>query len=273
MKNAFSIDLEYWWCNEFLDRYLPANRKDYFKESLKPLLDILDKYNTRATFFVLGIVAERYPEVIEDIYSRGHEIACHAYSHQSIDKLGKDGLEEEIKKTLKYIGKYDPKGFRAPNFSLNKNTTWAFEILEKYGFRYDSSIFPIKTMLYGVPDAPIGIYRPSQEDITINNPDGAIIEFPLTVLKMGINIPVAGGFYLRVLPIWFLKWAIKQVNKTRPAVIYIHPWETYADIPKIKTPSLSRFIAYHGVGSSLQKIEALLKEFTFSTVREVLNEI
>ncbi|WP_321418521.1 DUF3473 domain-containing protein [uncultured Methanomethylovorans sp.] len=243
-------------------------------ESLTPLLSLLDKYETKATFFVLGTVAEKHPEVIENLHKKGHEIACHAYSHDTLYKLGPAGFEKEIFKSVELLEKYKPIGFRAPSFSINNDTKWAFEILEKYGFKYDSSIFPIKTMLYGIPNAPTHVYHPNKQDISKHDPSGKIIEFPLTTVKIGFNFPIAGGFYLRVLPIWFLKWGIKRVNKNRPAIIYLHPWETYKEIPKFKLPMFSRFEAYHGISSALFKLEELLKEFKFAPVKEVLaNEI
>lgn len=238
-----------------------------------PLLNVLDRHNTKATFFVLGIVAEKYPELIENLHRKGHEIAVHAYSHDTLYKLGPVEFENEIKKSLKLLSKYNPIGFRAPSFSIDNNTKWAFEILEKHGFHYDSSIFPIKTMIYGVPNAPTNIYTPSIEDVSKHG-NGKIIEFPLTTVKIIKNFPIAGGFYLRALPLWFLKWGIKCVNKERPAIIYIHPWETYPGVPRLKLPPLSRFEAYYGIPSALMKLEALLNEFKFAPVKDVLqNEL
>ncbi len=271
MINALSIDLEYWWCNEFLRDYLPVNKEIQIEESLNPLLKLLDDYNISATFFVLGEVAEAYPEKIEEIFKRGHEIACHAYSHQPLYKLGKEGFEEEIRKSIKIIGKYKPIGFRAPSFSVNNSTGWVFDILEKYDFEYDSSIFPIKTEIYGVPNAPLCIYRPSKMDVAECNPQGKIIEFPLTVLRYaGMNIPIAGGFYFRTFPLWFLVRAIRRVNSERPAIIYIHPWEIYPKTPRINAPFKSKFISYHGINSAYKKLEILAKQFIFKPVMEVL---
>lgn len=274
MINALSIDLEHWWCNEFLTDYLPKNKEVQIIESLNPLLKLLDCYDVKATFFVLGEVAEEYPEVVEDIYERGHEIACHGYSHKTLYKLGKDGFEEEIIKSMKILSKYKPVGFRAPSFSVNNNTGWAFDILEKYGFEYDSSIFPFKTELYGVPNAPLHPYRPSKIDVANNDPYGNIVEFPLTVMRYaGLNIPIAGGFYLRILPLWFLVRAIRKVNSERHAIIYIHPWELYPKTPRMNAPFKSRFIAYYGINSAFKKLENLVKEFRFEPVREVLNDV
>ena len=274
MMNALTIDLEPWHASEFLAKYLPEEKDDQIEEAVRPILELLDKNKTRATFFVLGSVAEKYPEVVREIYDKGHEIASHAYSHNTLDKLGETKFEEEIEKSvglLESITGEKPIGFRAPSFSINNSTKWAFKILKDYAFKYDSSIFPIKTMLYGVPNAPLHPYRPSMNDVAQHDPDGDIIEFPMTVFKLGKNIPVAGGFYLRILPLWFLKLAIKRVNKNRPAIIYVHPWETYPHTPRLKIPLFSKFVTYYGINSALKKFEGLLKTFKFTPVSEVLN--
>jgi polysaccharide deacetylase family protein (PEP-CTERM system associated) len=274
MINALSIDLEHWWCNEFLTDYIPINKEYQIVESLSPLLKLLDKYHTKATFFVLGEIAEDYPELVDRIFENGHEIACHAYSHRTLYELGKEGFDEEIKKSVRILRKYKPIGFRAPSFSVNNTTAWVFDILEKHKFEYDSSIFPIKTEIYGVPNAPLKIYRPSKMDVAKIDIEGKIVEFPLTVLRYaGLNIPIAGGFYLRALPLWFLLRAIRAVNRERPAIIYIHPWEVYSGTPRINAPFKSRFIANHGINSAFKKLENIVKEFSFKTVREVLDDV
>ena len=279
MINALSIDLEYWYNPELVRDYYHLHHlenkdnQDQIVEAVTPLLNLLNKYNTRATFFVLGVVAEEHPELIEIIHEKGHEIGTHAYSHKTLYELGKEGFEDEIKlsvELLRRITKEKPIGFRAPSFSIDNSTKWAFEILEEYGFKYDSSIFPIKTKLYGVSNAPLYIYKPSKEDITKEDDDGSVIEFPLTVVRIGRNIPISGGFYLRAMPFWLLKILIREVNKTRPAVIYVHPWETYSGTPRLKLPISSRFITYYGIKSTQHKLEGLLKNFSFAPAREVL---
>jgi len=277
MINAISVDVEYWWCNEFLNKYLPEEREDQIIESLSPLLNLLDEYNTRATFFVLGMVAEGHPEVVEEIYERGHEVASHAYSHKTLYELGIKRFEDELRESVRLlykITKARPRGFRAPSFSINNSTKWSLEILERYKFEYDSSVFPIKTMLYGVPNAPLYPYRPSKDDVAVEDLNSKVVEFPLTVVKIsGVNVPIAGGFYLRVLPLWFVKCGIKKVNKDRPAVVYIHPWETYSRTPRLKAPLKSKFITYYGINSALRKVKTLLKEFKFKPIEEALYEI
>ncbi len=148
------------------------------------------------------------------------------------------------------------------------------EVLARNGFRYDSSIFPFKTRLYGVSKAPLHPYKPSFVDISREDTNGSILEFPMTVIKLGMNVPISGGFYFRALPLWFLKLAIRRINRTRPVVIYIHPWETYPKTPRLRNlPLASRFVTYYGMGSALKKFGALLGEFQFQPMCETLARI
>lgn len=276
MKNAIVVDLEPWDSIELLRKHVTSEPLDQIRDSVQPILEVLDRYHTKATFAVLGSLALKHPELIKEIYDSGHEIASHAWSHKTLYELGKDGFEEEIMMSveiLESITGVSPVGFRAPSFSINNSTKWAFEILEKYGFEYDASVFPIKTMLYGVPNAPLNIYRPSRNDVAKDDPDGSILEFPMTVLNLGginKNIPIAGGFYLRLLPLWFLKYGIREVNKERPAILYIHPWETYAGTPRLRIPQIPRFVTYYGISSALKKFSNILSEFNFAPIGEVL---
>jgi polysaccharide deacetylase family protein (PEP-CTERM system associated) len=269
--NALSIDLEFWWCNEFLTDYLPRDREDGFRESLRPVFAVLDAFDVKATFFVLGAVAEKYPEVVSEIHRSGHEIACHAYSHKPLYTMNRSEFEGELRKSLELLDDYNPVGFRAPSFSLSNETKWAIEVLEKYGFQYDSSIFPVRTQLYGVPDAPVGIYRPSRDDITVHDPDGPIVEFPLSVIRLGTNIPVSGGFYLRALPKRFLSWGVGRVATRRPANIYVHPHDIYPGPPLLKVPFISRLVTYHGVRTSLEKLIMLMARFSFMPMGALLD--
>lgn len=276
MKNAIVVDLEPWDSIELLRDHVMSEPVDQVRDSVRPILEVLDRCHTKATFAVLGSLALKHPELIREIYDNGHEIASHAWSHKTLYELGKDGFDDEIKMSveiLESITGVSPVGFRAPSFSINNSTKWAFEILEKYGFEYDASVFPIKTMLYGVPNAPLNIYRPSRNDVAKDDPNGRILEFPMTVLnlsRINKNIPIAGGFYLRLLPLWFLKYGIRAVNKERPAILYIHPWETYAGTPRLRIPQISRFVTYYGISSALNKFANILSEFNFAPISEVL---
>lgn len=277
MDLALVIDLECWYHSEYLEPYLPARLDDHMPQSVLPMLDLLDRYDTRATFAVLGAVAERYPQLLRLIFDRGHEIASHGCSHKMLSQLSKKEFEDEILRSIDLVTSITgerPVGFRAPSFSMERSTSWALQVLEEQGFEYDASIFPIRSGLYGVPGAPICPYRPSIDDVTKEDPEGNIVEFPMTVLRAGVNIPIAGGFYLRVLPYWFLRLALRTVIRRRPGIVYLHPWETYAQTPRLEgLPRLSRLVAYHGLAGTAYKFERLLGDFTFKPVREVLSDI
>ncbi len=183
MKNRIilTFDLEFWYNSKFLERYMDINVEDYIYELTFPVLDMLRGYNIKATFFVLGKLAEKYPDIVERVFQDGHEIASHGYSHRTLDEITKEEFDNEISLSntiLKEITGKEPIGFRAPVFSLNNNTSWALEVLEKYGFKYDSSIFPFKTPLYGSFKAPLKIYRISKENVYIEDRNSEILEFP-----------------------------------------------------------------------------------------------
>ncbi|NOQ55325.1 MAG: DUF3473 domain-containing protein [Nanohaloarchaea archaeon] len=274
MFNALSVDLEDWYHPELLKT--KERQRPQIKESVAPILNLLDKYNTKATFFVLGNVAENNPNLIKKIKAQGHEIASHGYNHKSLKQITAEEFEKDIMKSKnilkKITGEY-PIGYRAPTFSIDNNTKWAIDILEKQGFLYDSSIFPTKTHLYGVPDAPLNPYYPSRDDISRERRDKkGIIEFPMTVLPLKFyNLPTSGGFYLRLLPNQIIKAGIKNRNKKGfPAMLYIHPWETYSKTPRIRHGLISDFINYHGIDYALDKLESLLTSFKFKPVKSIL---
>ncbi len=273
MINALSIDLEFWYTAELVRKFAAGPKKDQVLEAMEPLLELLDKYHTKATFFVLGSLAEKYGDLVRQIHENGHEVASHLYSHRTLRDLGREGFEREVIKTghiLSSLTGLNPIGFRAPTFSMDNGTRWAFDILAKNGYRYDSSVFPIKTSLYGVPGAPISPYRPSFLDLTKSDPDGPLIEFPPSVIKFIRNIPISGGFYFRIIPAPILKETIRIVNRNRPAMVYLHPWELNPDTPRVLLPAASMFITYYGTAAAFKKFEYLLKNFKFAPVREVL---
>lgn len=281
MINALCVDLEPWYVAELVTHsfhdIVKCEVGDLITESVSPILTLLDKHKTKATFAVLGIVAERHPEIIKLIHSSGHEIASHGYSHKMLTSLTPGDFEDEITKSIKLIEGITgnkPIGFRAPSFSIDNSNIWALKILVKHGFKYDASVFPIKTNLYGIPRAPLYPYKPSLVNIVQEDPYGKIVEFPMTALKIGINIPVTGGFYFRCIPLFMQKFGISYINKKRPAFLYIHPWETYTKTPKITNMSiLSKFITYYGVNNALNKLDRLLSTFKFAPIHEVIDSI
>lgn len=281
---SITVDVEYWWCNEFLKKYLPENKEVFIHRTVDIVLSLFEKYNVTTTFFVLGDVAERYPEVVEKIYEKGHEIGSHAYSHEPLYRLTKEEVENEIKLTnnaIYKITKEKPKGFRAPHASITNENKWVFKILKKHSFVYDSSIFPVKTNLYGLPSAPLGPYFPSSEDITKNDPNEKILEIPISairIVKLGkhsVNLPVGGGFYLRTYPLWFIERAIKKITQEgRPFIAYVHPWEFYDELPRLNVPPWIRFEAYNGTGIQfLRKVEKILKDFKNVPIEGIITKL
>lgn len=286
IKAILTFDFEYWHSGTHRDS-LKNQPEDYIEESTRPILNLLKKYNAKATFFVLGEVANKYPELIKEIHQAGHEIASHGYTHSPLEKLSEKEFESEIvlsKEILKKITGRDPIGFRAPYFSLNENTKWVLNVLEKQGFKYDSSVFPLKTPLYGIKNAPLSPYKISEK----------ILEIPVTVLKSRLlRIPVAGGIYFRLLPNRIFFGALKSISQKRIPVLYFHPYDLCSIRQKNKafwwlkkeswfwgiTKSIciitSRLIKgswLWGAEKGLKKIEKLLKEFEFTSIKNYFDK-
>jgi polysaccharide deacetylase family protein (PEP-CTERM system associated) len=272
--NALSIDLEEWYHSE-----LVGERKSPFSqaaEATQPILDLLDQYQTKASFFIVGEVAEQNPSLVQSIFQRGHEIGCHTFSHRLLWKLDENLFREELEHFRsvmeKILGKPKINGFRAPCFSLDNRTRWALRVLLEFGYQYDASIFPLKiNPLYGISGAPTRPYRLSFEDVRKEDPQSPLMEFPLCPLMIGgLKIPISGGFYLRALPTSFLYWGLKKINRSQPFLVYLHPWEGYEKTPKFKLPLYNRVISYYGISSVLKKFEFLLKHFRFSRIDQAL---
>ena len=244
-KAILSFDLEFWYNSEFLKKYLPpdgAGLPDLVEESLYPLLDLLSQYNIKATFFVLGRLAEKYPHLIKRIANLGHEVASHGYSHKTLRDLNEIEFEKEIKASCQIIYQIigqKPLGFRAPNLSLNNQTKWALRILEKYNFKYDSSLSPLST---------------------------SKIEGPIKEI-----LPSLGGIYFRVFPLKIYLYLLKLTTKHRLPVLYLHPHELYNFVPELKSiPWLKKKIKFWGTKYSFKKFEKLLKEFNFVSIDKYL---
>jgi len=273
--NALSIDLEEWYHSE-----LVGGRRSSFsqaEEATRPVLDLLDRYQTKASFFVVGEVAEQNPDLIRSIFNKGHEIGCHTFSHKLVwnmdESLFRDELERFHSVMEKILGKVKIKGFRAPCFSIDNRNRWALRILSDFGYQYDASIFPLKiNPLYGISGAPTRPYRISFEDVREEDPRSPLMEFPLCPLMIGsLKIPISGGFYLRALPSLFLYWGLKRINRSQPFLVYFHPWEGYEKTPRFKLPLYHRVVSYYGISSAMKKFEFLLKHFRFDRVDQILN--
>ncbi|MDI6765119.1 MAG: polysaccharide deacetylase family protein [Thermodesulfobacteriota bacterium] len=272
--NALAIDTEEWFHSELLG----GQRPPFFQvpEATQQVLNLLDRYQTKGTFFIVGEVAERHPELVRLIFEKGHEIGCHGFSHHPLWKLSEALFREELKRFHSVIegilGKIPIRGFRAPSFSLDNRTKWALGVLIEYGYQYDASIFPVKlNPLYGVRGAPTQPYHISLEDVRKEDPCSPLMEFPLCPLKIGrLKIPISGGFYLRALPLPFLLWGLRRINRKQPFLLYFHPWEGYAETPRLKLSFTNRLISYYGIHSALKKLESLLNHFKFARVDQIL---
>jgi len=201
IRNALSIDLEDWYHPEFIREFIGINPKSQIIDSTYKIIDLLDKYNVKATFFILGDVAKKNPELIKNINDKGHKIASHGMHHLPLKNLDYHKFNTELNHFKELIEKVlgnnvKIHGFRAPTFSINNTTSYALKSLVKNEYFYDSSIVPIKFFYYGLNRAPRNIYRPNLEDPRLKDKNSKIIEFPMTVFDFGkISIPISGGFF------------------------------------------------------------------------------
>ena len=275
MKNILGIDFEDWFHPELIQKYISKkDNQPKVVEGIDKILDLLRKKDTKATFFVVGELLEFKPELLDLILDNEHEIAFHTMKHTRIDTPNfKEKFQEEIKQFHKLTnGK--SKGFRAPSFSLNTNSSWLIDVLEENDYVYDSSIVPAKTSLYGIPNAEKKPYKISSKFLEGNSNDGKIIEFPMMVTKfLGKKMPAAGGFYLRTLPSRIIKNTIKSYEeKNMPGVFYIHSWELTPEfMPKMKLSKKDHFITFHNIDKAFNKMEDLLEKFQFTSFEKFIH--
>lgn len=272
--NAMSVDVEDYFHVAALAASVDRSRwndMEYRAEaSTRRLLDLFDEFNMKSTFFVLGWVARRSPALIREIHERGHEVASHGMSHllvynQTPQEFAAETIES--KALLEDIIGASVLGYRASTYSITKRSLWALDILKEAGFLYDSSIFPIRHDLYGIPDAP-------QEPSRIRTPKGAsIVEFPMSTAPMfGTRLPVSGGGYFRLLPYWLTRAGLRKLNHSlgRPFIFYLHPWEVDPEQPRVRTSFKSRLRHYTNLDRTEARLRRLISEFRFAPVREVL---
>jgi len=268
--NIMQIDVEPWYCG--LDSSEWSSQEDRVVENTIQVLNILKEFTAKATFFVLGYVAENHSCLVERIQEEGHEIASHGYYHVPLTKQSPSEFEKDLVLSLNLLKKISATailGYRAPSFTVVDKTLWAIEILKKNGLKYDSSVFPVKTHLYGVPDAPRFPYHISSKNIKIDALGENFLEVPLSTYEIpliGRNLPIAGGFYLRFFPYFFIKHAVRKINKMdKPAVCYLHPWELDPKQPRVSQLS---WYHYYRLSATKEKFRKLLKDFKFTSVKE-----
>jgi polysaccharide deacetylase family protein (PEP-CTERM system associated) len=272
MKHALTVDLEEFFQVHALSDVVAVDAWDTFAPAAdvntKRILDLLDESSVKATFFCLGWIAERNPDLIRAVHARGHEIACHGHLHQIITGQTKQAFREDVTKAkavLEDCTGAAVAGYRAPTYSITTRTLWALDILEELGFRYDSSIFPIYHDNYGIPDAPRHPHK---------LPGRNLVEFPISTLQIGsVNLPISGGGYFRLLPYPVTRAALRHLEKNgEPFIFYIHPWEINRDTPRLEgMKPLSRFRTYVGIGRTFDRLRALVSDFSFTTVLDVLH--
>ncbi|MEI8354885.1 MAG: XrtA system polysaccharide deacetylase [Deltaproteobacteria bacterium] len=301
MINALTIDVEdYFHVSAFEQCVQRESWESYplrVEVNTTRILDILDEFGVKATFFVLGWVAERCPSLVREIARRGHEVASHGYGHQRICNQTRGEFREDIRRSkeiLEDLSGEPAHGYRAPSYSISMDTLWAYDELLDAGYGYDSSVFPVSHDLYGIPDWPRypftvekgadGQWRPALSDSgqrTVDSKEGLtftgnclkIAEIPITTLSIaGKSIPIAGGGYFRLFPYSFTKWGLNRINsiEKRPFVFYLHPWEIDPEQPRMNGAGLkSRFRHYLNLHRTEERLRRLLTDFRFSKVQNI----
>ena len=270
ITNALTIDVEDYFQVSAMAPYISRGEWDQLEcrveRNVDRILALLDLHATHATFFTLGWVAERYPQLVRRIVSQGHELASHGFGHERASDLSRADFMADLiraKRLLEDVGGVVVRGYRAPSFSIGKGNLWAFDCLRETGHVYSSSIYPIKHDHYGMPDAPRFAHTVA----------GGLIEIPVTTLRMGSrNLPSSGGGYFRLLPYALSRWMIRRVNAVdgMPAIFYFHPWEIDLAQPRVAGINLkTRFRHYVNIGRMEQRLAALLKDFRWGRMDEI----
>jgi polysaccharide deacetylase family protein (PEP-CTERM system associated) len=272
--NAFTVDVEDYFHVAALSSAISkdswATREYRVESNTERLLALLAERGVHGTFFILGWVAERSPALVRRIAGSGHEIACHGFSHRLVYEQSPQEFRAETvraKQALEDLIGQSVIGYRAASFSVTRASLWALDVLIDLGFRYDSSIFPIRHDRYGLPDA-----RP--EPNVLSAPSGrTLVEFPMSAASFfGLQVPVSGGGYFRILPYWLTRAGLRQINEQRghPFTFYLHPWEVDPGQPRIRVGAFSRFRHYTNLRRCEARLRRVLAEFTFTTMRTSL---
>lgn len=268
--NAMTVDVEDFFHVSAFESIIPPDRWDDYQPRVdtntRRLMDLFARKGVKSTFFILGWVAERYPQLIKDIHAAGHEIASHGYAHRRASEQDRDEFFADVKRSKDHLEDLlgEPvTGYRAPSFSIGYSNEWAFQVLKELGFKYSSSTYPVKHDLYGTPDWPRFAYKRPED----------IIEIPIPTLKlMGKQVPIGGGGYFRLYPYAVTQNLVaKYLNKEKqPYSFYFHPWEIDPEQPRLNhAPLKSRFRHYVNLHKTESKLEKLLEDFQWSTMKDV----
>jgi polysaccharide deacetylase family protein (PEP-CTERM system associated) len=275
MRNVFSVDLE----DYFHPTEVSSDVEDWSRIASRIeigtnfLLDLLAEHHTRATFFVLGWVADNHPQLVRRIAAAGHEIGCHSYYHKLVYSLTPSEFRQDTRQAIGAIENacgQSPKLYRAPSYSIVSRSLWALDILAELGFTHDSSIYPIVHDRYGVPGFPRHAHA-------IQTAAGPIFEVPIATVSLSNRqvAPIGGGAYLRLFPYRYTAAGIRQSNliESQPACIYTHPWELDPDQPRITTGIISRIRTYGGIGGMQRKLSRLFRDFKFAALGDVFPSV
>ncbi len=274
MLNALTIDVEDYYHVSAFEAVVPLADWERYESRVEKnthrILDLLDAHTTKATFFVLGWVAERHPGLIRTLVARGHEVASHGYAHRRVYTQTPEQFRTETRRSKRLLEDtlgQPIRGYRAASYSITVQSLWALDVLREEGFVYDSSIFPTRHDLYGIPSHPRFCYMiPGQSD-------SPLVEFPLSTLRLGgTNFPIAGGGYLRLFPYAYTHWGIRSLNRREGqlAIVYLHSWELDPEQPRLPAGKLSRFRHYTNLHRMEERFVRLLQDFSFGTMSEVL---
>ncbi|MFW9976436.1 MAG: polysaccharide deacetylase family protein [Candidatus Thorarchaeota archaeon] len=278
-KHILTIDVEEWYHAELIRKTDRSDSVTTARETISEIIELLALNNAKATFFVVGELLKKDPGIGKIILRNNHELAYHGWSHVPLWRQTRSIFTDEAKQFIslaKQIG-CEVRGFRAPTASLDRSTFWIFEELRKLDFTYDSSVFPAKTTLYGVPNAPVSPYWPSRQrlDKGIEKEESiGIQEFPFLALGPPyLRLPLGTGFFFRVIPHWFLDFALQKRRKERvPAVISFHTWEFSSDIPIIETTISNKLYLYTNLAKCKARLIALLAKFRFTSIDNYISQ-
>ena len=271
--NAMSIDVEDYFHVSAFDGTVPradwASMPSRVERNTDRLLALFAEYRVRATFFVLGWVGERCPDLIRSIAGQGHEIASHGYAHRLVYDQTLHAFRDDVKRAkalLEAVSGRRVVGYRAPSYSITSRSLWALDVLLEEGYEYDASIFPIRHDRYGIPVSGRRPYR-------IRRQVGTLVEVPGSTTRVGqLNLPVAGGGYFRLLPYSWTRWGISRINRLErlPAIFYLHPWEIDPDQPKLPAGRLTRVRHYRNLERTEARLRRLLADFRFDAVDTIV---
>jgi polysaccharide deacetylase family protein (PEP-CTERM system associated) len=275
--DALSVDVEdYFHVEAFADRISPdqwATFPSRVRRNCDRILNLFERYGWRATFFVLGWVAERDRTLIQDIAKAGHELACHSYAHRRVFSLRPEEFRDDLRRARGLIedaAGVRILGYRAPTFSIVHRSLWALEILAEEGFLYDSSIFPIRHDLYGYPNFPRFLQR-------VQFASGReLFEVPMSTIRLGgINWPLGGGGYLRLFPMSYTRWAVRRIHRRdrQPVIVYFHPWELDPDQPRLEGSWKSKLRQYTGLSKMEARLEKLLGRGRYEPLRSLVTRL